>query len=77
VTATGLEDVELTPLEDWMVFDELDELEEFEEVEVVAEFELDEDEADAAAVPGIVWALMTAKTPTPSAPRIEMPTVSR
>ncbi|HET9782946.1 MAG TPA: hypothetical protein VFR33_14350 [Candidatus Dormibacteraeota bacterium] len=76
MTVTGIEELEPTPLEDWIVPDELDEVDEVDDVD---ELELEEFDAvaGAAAVPGIVWALTTARIPTPRAAAIELPTVSR
>ncbi|HET7338179.1 MAG TPA: hypothetical protein VFK22_01410, partial [Candidatus Dormibacteraeota bacterium] len=67
MTATALPEDELMPADDWMVLEALDELDELVDVEAVL--------VDAAAEPGIVCALTTAKTPTPTRAAIALPTV--
>jgi hypothetical protein len=68
VTATAAPEEELTPLDDWMVLEELDAVPLLVDVEAVL---------DDAADPGIVCALTTAKTPTPTMAAIVLPTVRR
>ena len=61
--------------DDWMVLDELLELDDVDESSPLVEVEVFVGDEDAA-VPGIVCALITAKTPTPTNAAIELPTVS-
>ena len=75
MTAVGLLDDELTPLEDCRPSDELEVMDglDVDDVEAIAP----DDEAEAEVVPGIVAALTAPKTPTPATAASAAPTVSR
>jgi hypothetical protein len=75
VTATAFPEDELIPLDDWMLLEEVLELMDVDDSSPLVEVDLFVDDEDAA-VPGMVCALITAKTPTPTNAAIELPIVS-